>query len=169
METQLCKAKMTNSDEWLEGYLYKMYEKEDFCLVAKDSAGITYTMIDNSTICRCTGKEYMDSEPAWEGDVFESQLSGHLMILRYGTYQAYCPVDHQYMDSVGFYAECEGLPDMPIGDLKEYALKRGNIFDNPELLQTVSILKVNYEEKIKRILGNKLEHILEIMQKWSPM
>ena len=77
----------------------------------------------------------MDGETAYEGDIFESQAGGQLMILRFGTYQAYCPVDETYMDSVGFYAECEGYPDMPIGDLKDYALKVGNIFDNPELLR----------------------------------
>ena len=38
------------------------------------------------------------------------------------------------MDSVGFYAECKGLPNMPIGDLEEYALKLGNVFDNPDLM-----------------------------------
>lgn len=35
------------------------------------------------------------------------------------------------------YAECEGYPDMPIGDLKDYALKMGNIFDNSELLKEI--------------------------------
>lgn len=45
--------------------------------------------------------------------------------------------DRCYMDSVGFYAECDGYPDMPIGDLHDYALKKGNIFDNPELLEGV--------------------------------
>lgn len=89
--------------------------------------------IDPSTLCRCTEKEYMDSLVAYEGDIFESQASGDLMILRYGTYQAWCPVDRCYMDSVGFYAECKGYPDMPIGDLKDYALKKGNIFDSTNL------------------------------------
>ena len=94
--------------------------------------------VQEDTICHCSGKEYMDSDIAWEGDIFESQVSGDLMVLRYGTYQAFCPVDQQFMDSVGFYAECKGLPDMPIGDLKDYALKKGNIFDNPELLEVLS-------------------------------
>lgn len=79
----------------------------------------------------------MDSEIAYEGDIFESQVGEQLMILRFGTYRAYCPADRCYMDSVGFYAECDGYPDMPIGDLHDYALKKGNIFDNPELLEGV--------------------------------
>lgn len=91
--------------------------------------------VDPETICLCTGKEYMDSEIAYEGDIFESQASGDIMVLRFGTFQAYCPVDRDYMDSVGFYAECKEYPDMPIGDLQDYALKKGNIFDNPELMK----------------------------------
>ena len=98
------------------------------------SANVFVVEIDSTTLCSCTNKEYMDSEIAWEGDIFESQLSGDLLILRYGTHQAFCPVDRQYMDTVGFYAEGNGLPIMPIGDLKEYALKKGNIFDDANLL-----------------------------------
>lgn len=119
----LFKAKRKDNGEWVSWNLF---------------TGLYGVEIDVNTICQCSGKEYMDSEIAWEGDIFESQMSGDLMILRFGTYQAFCPVDQQYMDSVGFYAECKGLPDMPIGELKDYALKKGNIFDNPKLLEVLS-------------------------------
>lgn len=98
------------------------------------SANVYVVEIDKTTLCRCVEKEYMDSDTAWEFDIFESQTCGLLMVLRYGNFQAYCPVDGVFMDSVGFYASCDGLPDMPIGDLKDYALKKGNLFDDIELL-----------------------------------
>lgn len=147
------KAKRIDNCEWVEGNLLKL--KTDN-LSSKD--GYIYYIIpeisnsswcienlalkvispcyevDPSTICRYAGKKYMDWASAYEGDIFESQASGDLMILRYGIYQAYCPVDRVYMDSVGFYAECSGYPNMPIGDLSDYALKKGNIFDSPGLL-----------------------------------
>lgn len=142
----LYRAKRTDNGEWVEGFY--------FCIVHDDGRHVHHFImplgtdlslgtpiekiqveVDPNTLCLCTGKEYMDSEIAFEGDIFESQTSGDLLILRYGTYQTYCPVDKAYMDSVGFYAECYGYPDMPIGDLHDYALKRGNIFDNPELLE----------------------------------
>lgn len=145
------KAKRMNDGKWIKGYCFKEQEctylitgrqYEDiihsFTHVTEecyDMFSIKAYKIDPGTICLCTGKEYMNGETAYEGDIFESQAGGQLMILRFGTYQAYCPVDETYMDSVGFYAECEGYPDMPIGDLKDYALKVGNIFDNPELLR----------------------------------
>ncbi len=142
----LCKGKRIDNGEWVEGFYFYMVHDDGrhahhFIMpVGADlSLGTSIEKIqveiDVNTLCHCSGKEYMDSEIAWEGDVFESQVSGDIMILRFGTYQAFCPVDEEYMDSVGFYAECKELPDMPIGDLKEYALKKGNIFDNPELLQ----------------------------------
>ncbi len=142
----LFRGKRKDNGEWVEGFY--------FCMVHDDGSHVHHFImplgVDLSlgtpiekiqvevipeTVCLCTGKEYMDSVIAYEGDIFESQVSGDLMILRFGTYQAYCPVDRDYMDSVGFYAECKGYPDMPIGDLHDYALKMGNIFDNPELLE----------------------------------
>lgn len=71
----------------------------------------------------------MNDEDAYEGDIFESQSCGVTMFLKYGVYLSYCPADKCYMDNVGFYAEAIGYPQMPIGDLREYALKIGNIFD----------------------------------------
>ena len=128
------KAKRIDNCEWVEGNLIKL--KTDN-LGSKD--GYIYYIIpeianrswcienlalkvispcyevDPSTICRYAGKKYMDWASAYEGDIFESQASGDLMILRY--------------------AECSVYPNMPIGDLSDYALKKGNIFDSPELLK----------------------------------
>ena len=102
------------------------------------SANVYVVEIDHTTLCRCVEKEYMDSEIAYEWDVFESQSCGLLMVIRYGVFHAYCPVDGVFMDSVGFYASCDGFPDMPLGDLKEYALKKGNVFDDINLLSKKS-------------------------------
>lgn len=145
----LYKAKRRENGEWTEGSLLRLKSGKDGCVyyiipeITEESLSMQGTElkfisscyeVDASTVCKSTGKKYMDQEAAYQGDIFESQVNGILMVLRYGTYQAYCPVDRAYMDSVGFYAECKGLPDMPIGDLNSYALKRGNVFDNPDLI-----------------------------------
>lgn len=88
--------------------------------------------VDPETICPCTGRHYMNGELAYAGDRFESQVNGLHMTLYYGFYQAYCPADNAWVDSVGFYAEADGYPQMPIGDLEHYALKIGTIFDEEE-------------------------------------
>lgn len=126
----LYKAKRLDNNEWVEGYLYRISQKLDPFIMVPGSNGTSYA-IAASTICRCCGKEYMDSEMAYEGDIFESQVCGLRMVLKYGTYLAYCPEDNCFMDSVGFYVEAEGHRQMPIGNLKEYALKIGSIFDVP--------------------------------------
>ena len=134
----LYKAKRTDNGEWVKGDL--LHGNSGICYICSqytemdDFVQAHAVEVDPSTICLYSGKKYMNCEMAFEGDIFESEVDGSIMILRYGTFQAYCPVDNAYMDSVGFYAECKGYPDMPIGDLREYALKKGNIFDNPELL-----------------------------------
>jgi len=88
-------------------------------------------------VMRYTGKEDMDGKEVYEGDIIKNDYPDHnavLMEIKYGTYQAYCPVDKVFMDSVGFYAVAEGYPDMPIGTMEGYAIVIGNIYENPELL-----------------------------------
>lgn len=87
---------------------------------------------------RSTGKIDISGQEVFEGDIVESHLGGQVsvdnIIIKYGVYQAYCPVEKCYIDNVGFYASGRGLPDMPIGPLEDYAKVIGNITDNPELI-----------------------------------
>ena len=45
------------------------------------------------------------------------------MFIRYGDYEAYCPVREETVKNVGFYLESEDYPDMPLGDTDLYARK----------------------------------------------
>ena len=152
MNENLYRAKRKNwknlskGEWWVEGAYVVMHHNDKRThlhhFIIPDGSDLSYgvkvedilTEIDYDTLCRCTGKEYMDGEIAYEGDIYKNPRCGVVFVLKYGTYQAYCPADDAYMDSVGFYAEAEGYPQMPIGDLKEYGLKIGNIFDNSKLL-----------------------------------
>lgn len=152
MSKSLFRAKRIDNGEWLESESIIKFSDEEIYMPQKgeecrciwDSTGnilqikesIIYR-IDSSTICKCTGKEYMNGEVAYEGDIYENPGCGITFVLKYGTYEAYCPADKCYMDGVGFYSEAVGYPQMPIGNLKDYGLKRGNIFDNPELLEVM--------------------------------
>lgn len=133
MNSELYKAKSIEMNTWIIGYLYRISEKAIPFIMTRNSGGLSYE-VEEETICRCVDKEYMDGEMAFQGDIFESQSTGTRMVLKYGTYESYCQVDRTVMDSVGFYAEADGYPAMPIGDLSDYALKIGNIFDNADLL-----------------------------------
>lgn len=83
-------------------------------------------------LMRYFGKHDMAGNEVYEGDVIENP-EGVQMEIRYGTYQGYCPADKCLMDSVGFYAVAEDYPEMPVGNLEDYAEVVGNIWQNPEM------------------------------------
>lgn len=86
-----------------------------------------------------TGQSDMTGKEVKEGDIIEiyvgeNKILSENFLISYGIYQAYCPVDKEYMDNVGFYVKSATYPDMPLGTLSDYAKVIGNIDDNPELL-----------------------------------
>lgn len=89
-------------------------------------------------LMRSTGKQDISGEMVYEGDFIEShqgtQILDVLMLVKYGTYQAYCPADDAYMDNVGFYVEAVGYPQMPLGPLEDYAKIIGNVCENADWL-----------------------------------
>lgn len=74
----------------------------------------------------------------YEGDFIEShqgtRILDILMLVKYGTYEAYCPTDDAFMDGVGFYVEAAGYPQMPVGPLHDYAKVIGNVYENTDWL-----------------------------------
>lgn len=94
--------------------------------------------LENVVLMKNTGKQDISGEFVYEGDFIEShqgtQILNILMLVKYGTYEAYCPADDEYMDNVGFYVEAAGYPQMPIGPLSEYAKVIGNVYENSEWL-----------------------------------
>lgn len=86
-----------------------------------------------------TWEKDISGEYVFEGDFLEShqgsQILDILMMVKFGTYAAYCPVDNTYMDNVGFFVEAKGYPSMPLGPVNDYAKVLGNLYDNPELLE----------------------------------
>lgn len=89
-------------------------------------------------LMRNTGKIDISGEFIYEGDFIEShqgmQVLDILMLVKYGTYKAYCPADREFMDNVGFYVEAAGYSQMPLGPLKEYARVIGNAYENSDWL-----------------------------------
>lgn len=95
------------------------------------------------TVGQSTGKYDISGKEIFEGDIIESHLGGQVlagnMVVKFGRYQAYCPVDKQDMDSVGFYVSAPGVPNMPLGPTEDYAKVIGNIFENPDLISKPEI------------------------------
>ena len=96
--------------------------------------------LENVVLMKNTGKQDISGEFVYEGDFIEShqgtQILDILMLVKYGTYEAYCSADDEYIDNVGFYVEAAGYPQMPIGPLSEYAKVIGNVYENSEWLDS---------------------------------
>lgn len=90
--------------------------------------------LDEIILMRNTGKKDISGEFVYEGDFIEShqgtQILDVLMLVKYGTYEAYCPADGVNMENVGFFIEAEGYPQMPLGPLEDYAKIIGNVHMN---------------------------------------
>lgn len=140
----LYKAKAIDNGKWVFGYYAfdECAEKHYIFQTTRIVQGCKewmYREIDANTLCRHTGKFDISGMGVYEGDFIEShqgtQILAVLMLIKYGTYQAYCPSDKCYMENVGFYVEAKGYPQMPLGTLSGYAKVIGNVYDNPEMLE----------------------------------
>ena len=156
METEIRRAKRKDNGKWVTGYYWcNETDKKHFIISRKR---LEIVEIDPATLCRCTGRQDLSGEEVFQGDIIESIMNGIIlagnMVIRYGTYQSYCPVDEEFMDSIGFYVSRSGCPDMPLGPLEEYAKVIGNIFDPPDLV----------EEKKGNSQENECKTVTEIIQ-----
>ena len=122
----LFKAKRIDNGEWIVGYLYRLSENNPpFIMLRK--YGESYE-VDEHTICQCTGLKDKNGKLIWENDVVKGawfdkgKSHRHIGIVSY-ICCAYKVVGvKQYY---GFHDELNG----------SYTVI-GNIFDNPELLES---------------------------------
>lgn len=64
----LFKAKLLNNEEWVQGYLYGIWEKR-YILWGMTNDIPNMVEVDPSTICQCTGLKDKNGKLIWENDV----------------------------------------------------------------------------------------------------
>ena len=128
----LFKAKRIDNGEWVEGqYVNTCYPKDckktgHFIVKYPNHLNEIYT----STICQCTGLKDKNGKLIWENDIMVAHLD-----------DAY-PEDETYIRILwyesGFCSKEKGSEDIsPIDKFdQEHFEVCGNIFDNPELLES---------------------------------
>ena len=135
----LFKAKRIDNGEWVTGQYVKgldMYDKEVHLIFEPTtifySSGETdgWIEIDPRTICQCTGLKDKNGKLIWENDIMVAHLDEDY------------PEDETYIRILwyesGFCSKEKGSEDIsPIDKFdQEHFEVCGNIFDNPELLES---------------------------------
>lgn len=126
----LFKAKRVDNGEWIVGYLYRLSENNPPFIMLSDRYGESYE-VDKHTLCQCTGLKDKNGELIWENDICDRKEE-YPEIVKYNNGD--WTLDYSYSKGKeSGYCYC---------NLGFYALERkcveviGNIFDNPELLES---------------------------------
>ena len=151
----LFKAKRIDNGEWVQGYLYGIWEKR-YILWGMTNDVPNMIEVDPSTICQCTGLKDKNGKLIWENDIVE--LLGHRGVIKYvcgGFGIGYRKnidweeIQSNIMRVTGceniLYA-CENDNYISLWEIywnfndEDYSVNTveviGNIFDNPELLES---------------------------------
>lgn len=138
-DRHLFKAKRLDNGEWVEGYLYGIWEKR-YILWGMTNDIPNMIEVDTSTICQCTGLKDKNGNLIWENDVVKDLFSDACAQIKYGSYQS-C-FDSTKTEHVGFYVDWLGKYTKRYRKDLGYWIHMvdeeviGNIFDNPELLES---------------------------------
>lgn len=126
----LFKAKRVDNGEWMIGNLI---QTDDGIYIIQNYVPqylIKNYEVDPSTICQCTGLKDKNGKPIWENDIMVAHLDDDY------------PEDETYIRIMwhgsGLCSKENGSEDIiPIGKFeREHFEVCGNIFDNPELLES---------------------------------
>lgn len=122
----LFKAKRVDNGEWVQGYLYGIWEKR-YILWGMTNDVPNMIEVDPSTICKCTGLKDKNDKLIWENDVVKD---------KHGNFYKAFWQDNYYQ----FSWICVKSDVFSIGakwnlwSFKSFEIEvTGNIFDNPEL------------------------------------
>lgn len=145
MREILFKAKRIDNGKWIEGY-YTTHNDKTFIGIDMsidiDMLDVFYTPIirwfeiDPETLCQFTGLCDKNGKKIWENDILKTWSNEYTQV-KFGLYDtgfASCDCNQ------GFYVDFSENPYYrhELGYWCKEAYVRGNIFDNPELLQEES-------------------------------
>lgn len=127
-ERYLFKAKRIDNGEWVQGYLYGIWEKR-YILWGMTNDIPNMIEVDPTTICQCTGLKDKDSKLIWENDIVKNEKGNF--------YKAFWQNNYYQFSWI-----CVKADVLPIGtkwnlwSIKSFEIEViGNIFDNPDFLE----------------------------------
>ena len=140
MREILFKAKSIDNGKWFEGCYKKRYNSlgnEEHLIFHADSYKVwEYAEIDPETLCQFTGLCDKNGNKIWENDILKTWSDEYVQV-KFGLYDTgFASGDCNQ----GFYAAFpeESCRRHELGYWCKESYVRGNVFDNPELLQEES-------------------------------
>ena len=132
----LCKGKRLDNGEWVVGF---PIHKTGKCFIKPiDGDALSSEQVDQSTICQCTGLKDKNGKLIWENDIVKYHFGNVYAQIRFGAYQS-C-FDSQKTEHIGFYVDWPESrnyrKDLGYWIHMVNTDVIGNIFDNPELLES---------------------------------
>lgn len=127
----LFKAKRIDNGEWVQGYLYGIWEKR-YILWGMTNDIPNMIEVDPTTICQCTGLKDKNGKLIWENDIasYSDLITGDKKIICIEWNKMQASFVRKYRSPMG----------LQYIYIDEYIASRmeiiGNIFDNPELLES---------------------------------
>lgn len=127
----LFKAKRLDNGEWVQGYLYGILEKK-YILWGMTNDIPNMIEVDSTTICQCTGLKDKNGKLIWENDIasYSDLITGDKKIICIEWNKMQASFVRKYRSPMG----------LQYIYIDEYIASRmeiiGNIFDNPELLES---------------------------------
>ena len=132
----LYRAKRIDNGEWIEGYLYGIWERR-YILWGMTNDVPNMVEVDPSTICQCTGLKEKNGKLIWENDVVKATVRQN-SLCQLSTYSYFYQVAYHEKNCY-FYLKKKNNNLLFDGNWSYY-LKSieviSNIFDNPELLES---------------------------------
>lgn len=139
----LFKAQRVDNGEWVQGNILLDIEKnkpsETYRIYPVDHVDIC-RIVDETTICQCTGLKDKNGKLIWENDIVKDLFSDACAQIKYGSYQS-C-FDSTKTEHIGFYVDWLGKYTKNYRKDLGYWVNIvdaeivGNIFDNKELLES---------------------------------
>jgi uncharacterized phage protein (TIGR01671 family) len=122
----LSKAKRISDGEWVVGYIirYGYTRKKKYYIVPSYASDLYCFLIDKNTISRCTGLRDKNGTLIWENDIINTQCGKAIVVWDKAEWRIKWIKDTIWRKDLYFWVnerQCEVI---------------GNIFDNPELLES---------------------------------
>ena len=139
MDRYLYKAKRLDNGEWVQGYLFGIWEKR-YILWGMTNDIPNMIEVDPTTICQCTGLKDKNGKLIWENDIVKcvdvNAETEFFAVVEFGNPNGFYSWGYQLKHIWGDEPNLDILLWIDMEETGATCEIIGNIFDNKELLES---------------------------------